>query len=717
MNYANRLFELMLSLSLALFSGRISATELALPKAIHNAFRIAGAAYGNTAIGVDSAGNVYIAGQFIGAVPTNGFPVASKTSLGPVSGHPEVFVAKFSPAGDALLQLTEFNDSNGQYDRFGNMVVEPDGSVVLTGGTQAPDFPTTTGSYQPQASNGGAFLLKLDPSGRKIVFSTFLDNSTDTWAESIAVSPDGTYYVGGITEGKTFPTTNDAFQRSIPSGTDGAGFVSRFSADGTTLLASTLFNDTAAPFFHGVSQLAVDQAGSVHLLGSGSLAVLDATLSKLTLSVPISSPSLLQVDQNGDSYVVATPSSNYALTKFSPTGKALFSVPIAAYPTGFVVLDDGAIVLAGGTYQVNFPTQNTLMPCNMNVPHDTVPVQWWVISAALIVLDPDGNVINASFLGGGAPPGYGNDGTSLDAIAKDRNGMIHLAGSGVSPEFPGGPILIPGPANLTSFSFALDLSEISERTGPAPACLAFSAPWGPVEAPVVPAMFMSLFGSNLGPASGVAAQFDSGQNVPMEVAGVRLTVGGLPAPILYVQDSRIDFIVPHEITGPTTQVCVIRVGVPRAGRPADEVESCLFAYVGDMDGALLPNVLNEDGPVNSASNPASPGSVVSFFGMGFGIFDPQTVDGALTGAAIANSRYTVDAEFTYSLGYEGNDIVPGNVLYFGTAPGLQNGVAQLNVRLPDVGLQSMATMSVTVHGGTVPAFPLHPAAVLVYVHP
>ncbi len=695
MNHVNSSLALVLSLSAALYTGNISATELALPKAIHNAFRVGGVALVSS-IGVDSAGNVYLAS---GSFPSNGFPVASKTTLGPLGGHAEIFVAKFSPSGDKLLQLTEINDTS-ELDRFGNMVVEPDGSVLLSGGTEAADFPTTPGSYQPQATNGGAFLLKLDPSGQKIVFSTYLDNSSQTYAESIVVGPDGTYYVGGITYSTTFPTTTGAYQRSIPSGTDGAGFVSRFSADGTTLLASTLFNDGVAPYFHGVSQLAVDKAGSVHLLGSGSLAVLDAALSKLTLSIPIDSPSLLQVDQEENSYVVALEYSStiYALTKLSASGKVLFSVPIAAYPVGFIVLDDGSTVLAGGGPQVNFRTQNTLMPCNMNVPHDTVPVQWWVMSAALIVLDPHGNVVNASFLGGGAPPGYGNDDNGFEAIAQDQTGLIHLAGFSASPQFPGGPLLIPGPANLTSFSFALDLNEVSVRTEPDPACLAFSAPWGPVEAPVVPAMFMSLFGSNLGSVT-------------------QLTVGGLPAPILRVQNSQIDFIVPHEITGPNTEVCVIHKGVPRAGRPADDVQSCLFAYVGDMDGALLPDVLNQDGSVNSASNPASPGSVVSFFGLGFGIFDPQTADGAPAGAAIANNRYTVTAKFTFSLGDEGNYTVPGNVLYFGTAPGLLNGVAQLNVKLPEEGLQTTATMSVTVQGGTVPAFPLHPIPVAVYIYP
>jgi len=132
---------------------------------------------------------------------------------------------------------------------------------------------------------------------------------------------------------------------------------------------------------------------------------------------------------------------------------------------------------------------------------------------------------------------------------------------------------------------------------------------------------------------------------------------------------------------------------------------------------MLSGVLNEDGSVNSAANPASPGSVVSFFGIGFGIFDPNIADGAITQAAFVSSRFSMEANVTYFNKVDGTEeaeTVPADVVYFGAAPGLLNGVAQMNVRLPG-GFGPPTTMSAQIKGGTVPAFPLLPAPVLVYI--
>jgi uncharacterized protein (TIGR03437 family) len=109
--------------------------------------------------------------------------------------------------------------------------------------------------------------------------------------------------------------------------------------------------------------------------------------------------------------------------------------------------------------------------------------------------------------------------------------------------------------------------------------------------------------------------------------------------------------------------------------------------------------------------------VVSFFGLGFGIFDPNIADGAITQAALVSSRFSIAADLTYFNqvdGIEIGDTVPADVLYFGTAPGLLNGVAQMKVRLPG-GSGPPTTMSAQLKGGTVPAFPLLPVPVVVYI--
>ena len=84
--------------------------------------------------------------------------------------------------------------------------------------------------------------------------------------------------------------------------------------------------------------------------------------------------------------------------------------------------------------------------------------------------------------------------------------------------------------------------------------------------------------------------------------------------------------------------------------------------------------LNQDGTVNSISNPAASGSIVSLFGTGV-IWPSGLMDDALAaGAAILP---------------EGHDLQVGDgsginvdILYAGAAPGLIDGVFQFNVQVP-----------------------------------
>jgi uncharacterized protein (TIGR03437 family) len=221
---------------------------------------------------------------------------------------------------------------------------------------------------------------------------------------------------------------------------------------------------------------------------------------------------------------------------------------------------------------------------------------------------------------------------------------------------------------------------------PAPACLAHSAVVS--YAPAVPGMIQTIYGSNLGPNAGVSFQLDSNGNVPAQLAGTAVTVGGLPAPILYTRENQINFIVPQEITGPSTNVCVITA----AG------QNCIYALVAALDPAIysIPNqgyaILNQDGTLNSSSNPALPGSVISLFGTGMGPYNRPLADGSVAGLPLANLTTPLGAEFL-----DPNppicpipgatcgpppDNTEGTVLFAGAAPGEVVGVTQVNVLIP-----------------------------------
>jgi len=83
--------------------------------------------------------------------------------------------------------------------------------------------------------------------------------------------------------------------------------------------------------------------------------------------------------------------------------------------------------------------------------------------------------------------------------------------------------------------------------------------------------------------------------------------------------------------------------------------------------------LNENGTVNSETNRAAQGSIVTIFGTGFGSLSPQPVDGSLFDAA---ALPTLQSKLSVYAG------AAADVLYAGPAPDQVAGVMQVNFRLP-----------------------------------
>ena len=642
---------LCLGLLSAAASTAAAQSSPSVPLAIQNAFRFF---IGIECMGFDSAGNLYLAG-------VTGSPLPAGTTIIGAAGA-QSLVIKVSAAGEGILYATAIGAS---VDPPVAMAVNQDGSVLLAGRTDSSGFPTTSNSFQPTAPDGGAFLLKLDPSGKKLIYSTYIGQRFTT-ATALAIDGNGNTYVAGTTNGYTFPTTGGAYQRTPASPYCAeygcyyqSGFVSEFDANGG-LLASTLFG---APYPEGspdgttsVTSIAVDERGVIHICGTtrsspdfpvtldaaypatllsqgtvGFLARLNPSASQLLYSTPLPNvPNVIAVDLAGNSYVAGSD-----MTKIDFHGSIGYYLPNTG-ANAPIVLNDGAAILGGSTRAAGFPTLGSLQPCAPNLPQTAPPGQVLDFdNATLMTLDGSGNVTFSTLLGG---PG----GTVLEAMALDPNGNLYIAGVTTTPaQFPGGPI-IDGSAGY-EFVFEFDFSAAPHAsTAPIPTCLANSASLS--YSPATPGMLATLFGSNLGPAKGVQFQLDSNGRVPAEIAGVSVTVGGLPAPVLYVQSSQINFVVPQQVNGSTTNLCVTNAGT----------QSCIFAFVGPYSPAIFClgtcngaggsyAVLNQDYTLNTPWNPAAPGSVIMIFGTGFGPIDRNLPDGSIVSGPPANLTTPIEA--------------------------------------------------------------------------
>src|SRR5690242_19370047 len=140
-----------------------------------------------SAIAVDSAGNAYVGG----VTTSPDFPVTSGGNLGtaPAGGTERSFVAKLDPIG----QLTFSDLLGGSTNSYPQAVaVNAAGQVLVSGISVGPGFPSTAGVYSVSDTAFRAYLLELDPTGKKIIFSV-----TGIGGSAIAFDSTGNIYVAG----------------------------------------------------------------------------------------------------------------------------------------------------------------------------------------------------------------------------------------------------------------------------------------------------------------------------------------------------------------------------------------------------------------------------------------------------------------------------------------------------------------------------------------
>lgn len=204
---------------------------------------------------------------------------------------------------------------------------------------------------------------------------------------------------------------------------------------------------------------------------------------------------------------------------------------------------------------------------------------------------------------------------------------------------------------------------------------------------VAPGEIVSIFGSGLGPVTGVALEFDpqTGQ-LPTSGPGVSVTWNGMPAPLYFVRSDQLNVQVPYELAGATEASLVVTVN----GQSSDPIT---LPVVPTRPG-LFPGIWNQDGSVNSTDNPAPAGSIVVLYATGQGVTDPPS----RTGAYPVGLYPAPSAAMSLSIG--GTD---AEILFRGQAPGTA-GVMQINARVPE-GLTAASPAAVVLTVGAASSRP------------
>jgi uncharacterized protein (TIGR03437 family) len=146
---------------------------------------------------------------------------------------------------------------------------------------------------------------------------------------------------------------------------------------------------------------------------------------------------------------------------------------------------------------------------------------------------------------------------------------------------------------------------------------------------------------------------------------------------------------PFELAGKATTVLqVVYDGATSAALTLPVVASEPGLFTADASGKGEGAILNQDFSINSATNPAAPGTAIMLFGTGGGLTNPPSVDGVLnpmtsTGVLVLATTATIGGQ-------------PATVLYAGPAPALVAGIFQVNLTIPTGTPSGNAAVVVTV---------------------
>jgi hypothetical protein len=441
------------------------------------------ASYG---IAVDGAGEAYVTGVTASA----NFPVKSAYQTA-TRGQGDAFVAKLNSAGTGLVYSTFLGGAGS--DAGNAIAIDSSGSAYITGATASSDFPVTGGVFEATyggSGNSSAFVAKLDPSGSKLSYSSYLGGRGPDSGQGIAVDGQGDAFVTGSTESFNFPTAPAVpFQRGNADCTTvnqietctADAFVTEVNPTATELIYSTYLGGTSAD---AAQAIALDAQGNAYVAGytystnfptqnayqgvSGGgedcfIAALDPTGTSLVFSTYLGGSGQdavfgLALDASANIYLTgSTTSVNFPLaanafqTLYGGNGDA-FLTKLSANAVSLVYstfiggsnLDEGNAVtvdssgnavVVGFTNSTDFPLRDASQDILGVFGAEKCSNTNTVCSDAFITrFNPSGQL---PILGGFYSTYLGGTGAdAAQAVAVDSSGIPYVAGSTASSNFP-----------------------------------------------------------------------------------------------------------------------------------------------------------------------------------------------------------------------------------------------------------------------------------------
>jgi RTX calcium-binding nonapeptide repeat (4 copies) len=176
-------------------------------------------------IAVDAAGSAYVTGRAL----SPDFPSHTGPDISP-NGQFDAFIVKLAPAGTSIVYAGFIGGAEN--DQGFGVVVDTAGAAYVAGVTASSEstFPATGGPDLTYNGDGDAFVAKVNPSGKDLVYAGFIGGNESDEAKDVALDEDGGAVIAGVTKSTeasfpvsggpdlTFNGQSDAFVARVAPG-------------------------------------------------------------------------------------------------------------------------------------------------------------------------------------------------------------------------------------------------------------------------------------------------------------------------------------------------------------------------------------------------------------------------------------------------------------------------------------------------------------------
>lgn len=380
---------------------------------------------------------------------------------------------------------------------------------------------------------------------------------------------------------------------------------------------------------NGPLSVAVDSLHNVYIADTGNNSLRRITPGGVisTVSSQLNAPSYVVIGPDQSVYVADT--GNNRVVRFTPSG-GMNTITQLLAPAAVLVDSQGDLFVSGPTKVVKLTPAGTLSVIleGLNAPRGLALTP----DGDLLVVETGANVIRrisssgaVTVIAGNGIAGFSGDGGVATIAQLNTPEDLALNSSG--------NVWIADSANNR-------IRSLTPATGPAAsmAGMALLNAASMAQGAVAPGEIVTIFGAGFQPDQ------------------TRVLFDGRAATLFYTGANQINALAPAQFAGSTTQISIVVNGMKIADWTSP-VASAAPGIFTASNGTGQAAAVNQDGSVNSSSNPASRGSIISLYATGEG------ADSAAASLTIGN--------------------YPAQLLYSGPAPGFP-GLMQINAQIPVV---------------------------------